>query len=531
MSVNYAQHVSTRVTPQSCPIPSTNQVANSAGGFAWKVDCWMRLDRFLVLGNEGGSYYATEQQLTTQNAQAVLECAAKDPARTVNRIVEISEAGRAPKNDPAIFALAMLAGNKKSPSAKLALDAMPRVCRIGTHIFQFCEAVQHFRGWGPALKKAVARWYTDRATPKDLAHQVTKYQQRNGWSHRDLLRLAKPCGVEGVTGKILRWAVGKQDVEGMLGIDPLMPIVAFEHAKAATSKGEIVRLIQEHGLVRECIPTQWLTEPEVWDALLDKMPLNAMVRNLATMTRIGLLKPMAQANRKVLTALGDNFLISKARLHPISILMALRTYASGHGFRSENTWTPVPQIVDALDGAFYKAFQAVDPTNKRTMLALDVSGSMASGSIAGTNLSPRDGSAAMALVTAATEPNYCVMGFSGQFVPLAITPRQRLDDAIRAVSGLPFERTDCAVPMLHALRHGLEVDTFVIYTDSETWCGSIHPVQALRQYRERTGINAKLVVVGMVANQFSIADPNDAGMMDVVGFDAAVPQVIADFSR
>jgi 60 kDa SS-A/Ro ribonucleoprotein len=68
-------------------------------------------------------------------------------------------------------------------------------------------------------------------------------------------------------------------------------------------------------------------------------------------------------------------------------------------------------------------------------------------------------------------------------------------------------------------------------TDNETWAGAVHPVQALRQYRERTGIAAKLVVVGMVSNGFSIAEPNDAGMLDVVGFDAAAPAVIADFIR
>ena len=69
------------------------------------------------------------------------------------------------------------------------------------------------------------------------------------------------------------------------------------------------------------------------------------------------------------------------------------------------------------------------------------------------------------------------------------------------------------------------------YTDSETWCGNIHPVQALRKYREKTGIPAKLVVVGMVSNGFSIADPDDGGMLDVVGFDTAAPNVIADFCR
>jgi 60 kDa SS-A/Ro ribonucleoprotein len=45
------------------------------------------------------------------------------------------------------------------------------------------------------------------------------------------------------------------------------------------------------------------------------------------------------------------------------------------------------------------------------------------------------------------------------------------------------------------------------------------------------GIPAQLVVVGMVANRFTIADPDDAGMLDVVGMDTATPQVITDFAR
>jgi 60 kDa SS-A/Ro ribonucleoprotein len=99
------------------------------------------------------------------------------------------------------------------------------------------------------------------------------------------------------------------------------------------------------------------------------------------------------------------------------------------------------------------------------------------------------------------------------------------------VSNLPFGGTDCALPMLWALDNGVAADAFLIYTDSETWAGDIHPAQALRQYRERTGIPARLVVVGMVANDCTIADPNDAGMLDVVGFDAAAPELIAAFVR
>jgi 60 kDa SS-A/Ro ribonucleoprotein len=209
----------------------------------------------------------------------------------------------------------------------------------------------------------------------------------------------------------------------------------------------------------------------------------------------------------------------------------------------------VREVVDVLDAAFYTAFGNVEPTGKRLLLALDVSGSMTSGTVAGVpGLTPRDASAALALVTAATEPHYETVGFfAGKrgwkshiksrwalgeegLTPLAISPRQRLDDVVKTVSNLPFGGTDCALPMLYARAQEREVDTFVIYTDSETWAGDVDPVQALRDYRQASGIDARLVVVGMVSNGFSIADPADPGMLDVVGFDTATPQLISDFA-
>ena len=137
----------------------------------------------------------------------------------------------------------------------------------------------------------------------------------------------------------------------------------------------------------------------------------------------------------------------------------------------------------------------------------------------------------MALITAASEPEYHIVGFSGGMVPLNISPRMRLNDVMQRISSLPFDRTDCAQPMLYAQRERLHVSAFVTYTDSETWAGNIHPAQALRQYRNEFVGDAKAVVVGMTSNGFTIADPNDRGMLDVVGFDTTAPAVIADFVR
>ena len=61
-------------------------------------------------------------------------------------------------------------------------------------------------------------------------------------------------------------------------------------------------------------------------------------------------------------------------MHPIAVLAALKTYAQGRGMKGNGKWTPVAQVVDALDKAFYLAFENAPTTGKRVMLALDVSG-------------------------------------------------------------------------------------------------------------------------------------------------------------
>jgi 60 kDa SS-A/Ro ribonucleoprotein len=529
MSINYGKQFSRKQTPQSQPIPGTSQVANSAGGFAWAVDDWVRLERFLILGTEGGSYYAKERELTRENAEAVARCIASDGARAVGRIVAVSDAGRAPKNDAAIFALAMAAKLGDFETRRLALAALPQVCRTGTHLLHFAEYVQAFGGWGRGTRTAVQRWFNGQ-TARALAYQAVKYQSRDGWSTRDLLRLAHPKAASAEHDAIYRWVVRGELAEPVPAA--LQLLSAFEQAKRATDVRQIVALISDANLPRECVPTQWLTDARVWEALLARMPMTAMIRNLATMTRIGLLQPLGEATKTVIARLHDDKRLGEARIHPIAVLAALKTYAAGRGARGQHSWTPLPAIVDALDDAFYATFKQVEPSRARTLLALDVSGSMSGGMVAGVpGLSPRVASAAMALVTAATEPEHAFVGFTGELTELDISPKWRLDQVVERISNLPFGGTDCAQPMLWAMQKRVSVDTFVIYTDSETWAGNIHPVQALNDYRQRTGIAAKLVVVGMVSNGFSIADPNDAGMLDVVGFDTATPTVISDFAK
>ncbi len=102
---------------------------------------------------------------------------------------------------------------------------------------------------------------------------------------------------------------------------------------------------------------------------------------------------------------------------------------------------------------------------------------------------------------------------------------------MKAINSLPFRGNDCALPMIWALQNKVEADVFVVYTDNETWAGKLHPTQALQQHSNATGIDAKLILVGMITNGFSLAAPSDRGMLDVVGSDSATPQLMSDFAK
>lgn len=524
--MKYAR-LATVPVPQTEPL-NERQTKNNAGGFVFQLDDWKRLDRFLILGADAPTYYQKAPELTRQNAACVERCYALDAARTVGVIVEISDTGRAPKNDPAIFALAIGAASVDVKTRQLALGAVPKVCRTGTHLFQFVTAVRALgRGWGRSLKRAIGNWY-DHRSPQSVAYQVIKYRSRENFTHKRMLQSAHPPGMEKSPDRVAlyRWICEKE-----YDAAALPPIVsAHIAAMASTNVKEWVRLAAEHDLPWEALPTAANAKAEVWQALLPKMGLTALVRNLGNMSRLEAIKPLSKFEKIAVERLGNRDDLRKSRLHPFNILQAQAVYNSGHGMRGSGTWTVSQPIVAALEDAFYASFDNVVPTGKRTFIGLDVSGSMSS-PFGGSALTVAEAAAAVAMVTVRTEPWCMVMGFASTFRDLKITAKDSLRDVLKKTTDQNFGSTDCSLPMLYATEKGLDVDTFIVATDNETYAGRVHPSIALQAYRNKSGINAKLIVIGMTATQFTIADPTDGGMLDVVGFDSAAPAVMADFAR
>jgi 60 kDa SS-A/Ro ribonucleoprotein len=307
------------------------------------------------------------------------------------------------------------------------------------------------------------------------------------------------------------------------------PLVqGYTLAKSASTPEEIGDLVQRFRLERELLPTEHMKHPAVWEALIPNLGYTALLRNLGNMARSGLLAPHAEAVKTVRERLENTEALMRARVHPWQVLLAARIYSAGHGFRSHGEgWTPVPQLVDALDGVFEASFGNVTPTGKRFFMGIDVSSSMSWTS--GSPISAAEAAAAFAMVTVRTEPEYYAFGFATAFRDLGITARDSLVTVLAKTSKMTFGGTDCAVPMKYALANKIPVDVFAVYSDGESWAGNVHATEALKQYRRTMSLPAKLACVNFTATDTALADPKDAGQMNFCGFGADLPSAIATF--
>lgn len=523
------------------------QVENSAGGFSYQIDKWSKFARFLILGTKGGSFYQGEETLTSENIKNLKECLQEDGLKVIAKIHDVAVNGKAPKRDQFIYSLAYAFWVGSDDTKKEIKAKFTEIINTGTDLLMFVDFSDSMRGWGRSLRNLVSSWYTYKAAKGHLEYQVLKYQRRQNWSHRDVLRKCHlgTNSIANANSATLRWVVDQSldnrevtrknnpnvKAYGAVGELPAL-LQGYEQMKVATTEKEVINLINEHSLTHEMVPNQWKDSKAVWESLLTHMPLTALTRNLNKMTAIELLTPYSNATKVVEQKLSKEA-IQKTRIHPLQMLVARMTYSQGRGVKGSLTWKPVGLITDLLDAGFAHSFDNVVPTNKNIMLALDISSSMTWGNISGApNVTPAQGAAAMALVTAKTEKYYEILGFNTRMTDLHISANDTFESAMKKTQVWEGGGTDCSMPILEAQARRLELDGIVIYTDSETWAGRIHPKDAFDKYRkEFDRPECKFIVVSMLANDFTLAHPEDRGMLDLVGFDTSSPNLISSFIR
>lgn len=497
------------------------QVQNRAGGWIYPVTKKEQLRRFLMLGSADGSYYASGRELTKENLRVLDGLIREDGGYVVEQINLVSMSGRAPRNDACIFALAYVLKTAPDPDVRrLAANTVSNVCRTAAHLFQFAQAVKLFGGWGRITRRAVADWF-DRDVDS-LAYQAVKYRQREGWSLRDLLRLAHPTP-DTDNGRVYQWILGKP----FAGEVP-PAILGYAKVQAATKPATVAGLVKQYRLPWEAVPTAYARDVDVQQALLDSMPATALIRQLGRLSSIGGLD-LAPAVRK----LEDHRWLERSRIHPMSLWLAMRQYATGHGGKGKLRWQVDEDVLHALESAFEASFKVGASMGQRLAIGVDCSGSMSHGAVGDIEgMTPVEAAAVMAWVLYRMNPSSSVIAFDTrpEDVTAAYSLARTPTEAWRIMQDRLGGGTDCAQPITWACQHRSDVDAFVILTDNETWAGPAHVTQALAYYRQVWGRPARMVTMDLVAHGYGIGDmERDAGTLRIVGLDSAAPQLMQDF--
>lgn len=511
-----------------------NQTLNSDGKPVFKLDDIERLKRFIFLGSDNGSLYIDKDILTYDNLlclENLLEsCRYDDILDVMNHYKNIVY-----KKDYLIYVLARCCSIRLDDDPlfwkkdfrvdcfKLVLE----VCTLPTHLFLFVKLYETINsklynttGWTSSIKQMMSDWYQTK-TYSELMYHVTKYQNRHTWSHKDILRLAHIKPKDDTYNDIFRYIT-----KGKLNMDneKLEYLNILEQLKNECNVDKVAEYIQTYNLVREQIPYHLLNEQKIWVSLIPSMPITALLKNLNKITSLYILNDYPNVFELIKRKIDTTY------VHPLQVLITLKTYKSGKGLKGGLHWEPNIDIVNLLEGKFYSSFEHLPKTNKRLLLALDVSASMSWNTVCGIDcLTAAEVSCAMAMMFDYIEKDVDIMGFSSEFKSLNISSAQCLTENLEYVKDNTFGNTDCALPFVWASDNNKNYDAVIVFTDNETNSNTIDPSTALQLYRNKSGINTKLIVIGLTSNGFSIANPEDSNMMDICGFDANVYNTIREF--
>ena len=519
-------------TPQNQPIPGreAEMIKGRSGGYTFDAGIWSMLRRCLLIGTAKSTYYAGKKELTDDFVNVLVSAIAQNPTRVAEEIVYASD-GRSINNSAPILALVLLSMGKSSEAKQAFQEIFSTVIRTGSHFYEWLSYTKSMRGFGKVVRESGKTWLS-REDVKGLAYQLLKYQQRQGFTHRDALRLfhVKPPTEE--HRQLFEWVVkGWAQLPKEIPTPALAQIWWYEWLKRNPEQTQ--QAISQGHLTHEMAAPVGKMDKAAWQLLFEEMPIGAMLRNLGSLTQLDVLRTDGVANLKRLEAtLNSKDRLRSGRIHPIDVLKALKTSKSGGKLgRSQKTWQPVPRILDILEKALEMSFEVVEPTGKVFMHAVDVSGSMSSGVVDSVGLSCCEIATAMALVTAKAEKNYEIRGFANDFRYLGITAKDTFSSALKKSTNQNFGGTDASVAYDWMIKNKFKADVICFWTDSESWAGNQHPSEALAQYRKKINPDIKAVYVTLAPYQLTLVDPNDPLSWDMGGFDPGIPRIIQMVAR
>lgn len=256
-----------------------------------------------------------------------------------------------------VLAMAYLAVAKHPGFAKY----FEQVCLTPNDLVDFMEFYTYLSGkqnqGGRSFKRVIGEWLVHKLNP----FWVVKYgsEHKKGYSLRNLMITMHPRGVDKEVGDYI---VNKKIPQS----EGASIIAEFEKLKRVETAEEALEIVKRGRLPHEVVTPFTGRFPELWGALVNNMPVQALMMSLNALSRKNALRTPENVE-KVKSVFGDQEKIEKSKLLPFQFINAYDAVVKAHG----EDW-----VLDALRKAVDLSVDNIPENMSRTVVALDVSGSM-----------------------------------------------------------------------------------------------------------------------------------------------------------
>lgn len=406
------------------------------------------------------------------------------------------------------------------------------------------------RSWPRQFRRGIAQWYVSNPRYQEdimlLAKHVTKYQCRNKFTHKRIIKACHPKARNEEMNYIFCYIVkglskANQIFQNVLTNGQINDRIKeyftdFESLKNVPDSDvdSVVNAINKWDLSWEHIPAKWLKHSRVWKTLLMReMPLMALIRNLGKAGSMELLMPGSDEENRVCERLTNIDIVNGSKLHPIDIISALTGYRRGEGC-NERTWPINERIVKALYKAYLNKLSVRPSTDKRLLLAINIKMKFDKNVVGKRWLTCKQAAAALAMMLTENERAAETVTF-GHLVRRFDFPRhdQGIEDVETALERIASIREEgneplsFSAPFIYATGREEPFDAIILITDRVPG-SKVQEIQSAFSNYKQHHPTAKCITVHFKHSE-TTANPTDSSMLDVMGVDAYAVEIMQDF--
>ncbi len=415
--------------------------------------------------------------------------------------------------------------------------AFKRVILTPNNLFDFVKIVSGIRqgkGFGRTIKRAIGKWYNSLSEYHVMKYGADTKTNATGvkeFDLKDILKLVRPIPATGKQKELFKYILDKEDVE----YTRLPQLLAYEHLKKETDMDRVRTLIADARIPHE-VATGAVHQPDLatWTQIMKQMPIFALVRNLNTLQKHGVLNSVDN-RAHVIGILTNEQAVTRSKMLPYRFLTAYQQYA-GH-----------EDIRQALRIAIDLSFVNVPDILGRTHVSIDKSGSMAGDRITQACI--------FGVASYLKAPDSELTLFDTDLYHPNVSRHLGLMDNIQKVPhasggtavGLPLQHLlgtvgkggnainsfmrittgyNGSFPLNKRNHKPVYVDNIVIITDEEQNTGT-PLVTEFHKYRATVNPNAKLFIINVAGTTHHAMPQNDEGVFYVFGWSDQVLQYVS----